>query len=179
LYFALIACVVVLLVVLGTFAVPRLFSQQNGNNSQNTTVRVVGHITFLASANAARTTYDQLQIVMSSISTPPAGKAYYAWIENSAISDETNIQNWRLQVSHGAVNGTYQSSPQGTDLLANNSLFLITEEDSNVTPVAPFPSLNARLYYAVISHSASPQLTYEVKQCPSSGANGTNPCALA
>jgi eukaryotic-like serine/threonine-protein kinase len=173
LYFALIACVVVLLVGFGAFAVPRLFSQQSSNNSQNTPVSVVGHITFLASANAARNTYDQLQIVLSSISTPPAGKTYYAWIENSA-SVENNIQHWSLQVSHGTVNGTYQSSPQGTDLLANNSLFLITSEDSSSTPVIPSPNPKALLYYAVISHSASPQLTYVVKQCPSSGAN---PCA--
>lgn len=172
LYFALIACVVVLLVGLGAFAAPRLFSQQSGNNSQNTPVSVVGHITFLASANAARNTYDQLQIVLSSISTLPAGKTYYAWIENSA-SVEKNIQHWPLQVSHGTVNGTYQSSPQGTDLLANNSLFLITSEDSSSTPVIPSPDPKALLYYAVISHSASPQLTYVVKQCPSSGAN---PC---
>jgi len=172
LYFALIACVVVLLVGLGAFAAPRLFSQQSSNNSQNTPVSVVGHITFLASANAARNTYDQLQIVLSSISTLPAGKTYYAWIENSA-NVEKNIQHWSLQVSHGTVNGTYQSSPQGTDLLANNSLFLITSEDSSSTPVIPSPNPKALLYYAVISHSASPQLTYVVKQCPSSGAN---PC---
>jgi eukaryotic-like serine/threonine-protein kinase len=176
LFFALIACVVVVLVGLGVFAVPRLFTQQNGNNAQNTPVRVVGNITFLASANAARTTYDKLQIVMSPISTPPAGKTYYAWLENPSGGDTTNIQNWPLQVSHGAVNGTYQSSPQGTDLLANNSLFLITEEDSSSTPVAPFPGLNARLYFAVISHSVASQTTFEIKQCPSSG---TNPCAAA
>jgi len=168
-FIALIACVVILLVGFGVFAVPRLFTQQNRNNSQNKPVSVVGHITFLASVNAARNTYDKLQIVLSSISTPPAGKTYYAWLENAAGSEKNNIQHWPLQVT----NGTYQSDPQGTDLLANTTLFLITSEDLSATPVAPFPSLNARLYYAVIS---PPQLTYEVKQCPPSGANGTNPC---
>ncbi|MGZ3611434.1 MAG: serine/threonine protein kinase [Ktedonobacteraceae bacterium] len=176
LFIALIACVVILLAGLGAFAVPRLFPQQNSNKGQNTTVSVVGHITFLASANAARNTYDQLQIVLSSISTPPVGKTYYAWIENTAGGDTTNIQHWPLQVTNGAVNGTYLSSPQGTDLLANNSLFLITAEDSSFTPTIPTPNLNAHLYYAPISHSVSPQTTYEVKQCPSSGASGTNPC---
>jgi len=178
LFFALIACVVILLAGLGVFALPRLFTQQNANNSQNTPVSVVGHITFLASANAARNTYDQLQIVLSSISSPPAGKTYYAWIENAA-GEPNYIQHWQLQASHGAVNGTYQSVPQGTDLLANNTLFLITSEDSSGTHDAPFPALNARLYYAVISPSVPPQLTYVVKQCPSSGTSGTNPCASA
>ncbi len=175
LFIALIACVVILLVGLGAFAVPRLFTQQNSNNSQNTPVSAVGHITFLASANAARNTYDQLQIVLSSISTPPAGKTYYAWLENTAC-DTCNIQHWPLQVSHGTVQGTYPSSPQGTDLLANNTLFLVTSEDSSPTPTIPTPNLNAHLYYGAISHTVPPQTTYEVKQCPSSGASGTNPC---
>ena len=172
LYFALIACVVVLLVGLGAFTASRLLSQQNANNSQKTPVSVVGHITFLASPNAARNTYDQLQISLTSISSPPAGKTYYAWLENS-VSEANQIQHWALQVTNGAVQGTYQSNPQGTDLLANNTLFLITEEDSGSTPVIPTPNLNAHLYYAAISRSTSSHPIYEVKQCPTSGAN---PC---
>jgi eukaryotic-like serine/threonine-protein kinase len=176
LFIALIACIVILLAGLGAFAVPRLFTQQNSNKGQNTPVSVVGHITFLASANAVHNTYDQLQIVLSSISTPPAGKTYYAWLENAAGGDTTNIQHWPLQVTNGAVNGTYLSSSQGTDLLANNTLFLITSEDSSFTPTIPSPDLKVHLYYAPIFHSVPPQTTYEVKQCPSSGTNGTNPC---
>jgi eukaryotic-like serine/threonine-protein kinase len=177
LYFALIACVVVLLVGLGAFGAPRLLSQQNGNNLQNTPISVVGHITFLASPKAAPHTFDQLQISLTSISTPPAGKTYYAWLENAA-SEANHIQNWPLQVTNGTVKGTYQSDAQHTDLLANNTTFLVTEEDSSSTPVIPAPSLNARLYYAVISHSSSSNPTYEVKQCPTSGtSNGTNPCS--
>ena len=114
-----------------------------------------------------------MQISLTSVSTPPAGKTYYAWLETS-VGEASQIQHWPLQVTNGIVNGTYQSNPQGTDLLANTTRFLITEEDSSVTPVIPFPGLNARLYYAVISHSTSSNPTYEVKQCPSSG---TNPCA--
>jgi len=172
LYVALIACVVLLLVGLGAFAVPRLLSQQNANNSQNAPASVVGHITFLASPNAARNTYDQLQISLTAVSTPPAGKTYYAWLETSA-GEASQIQHWPLQVTNGTVKGTYQSNPQGTDLLANNTLFLITAENSGSTPVIPTPDLKAHLYYAPISHSTSAQPTYVVKQCPTSG---TNPC---
>ena len=176
LYFALIACVVVLLIGLGVFAAPRLLSQQNAHTLQKTPVSVVGHITFLASQNAAPNTYDQLQISLLSIATPPAGKTYYAWLENAA-GEANHIQNWPLQVTNGAVKGTYHSDAQHTDLLANNTLFLVTEEDSGSTPVIPAPSFNARLFYAVISHSTSSNPTYEVKQCPTSGtSNGTNPC---
>jgi hypothetical protein len=177
LYFALIACVVVLLVGLGAFAALRLFSQQNAQNSQKAAVSVVGHITFLASPNAAHSTYDQLQISLTSISSPPAGKTYYAWLENAAV-EANHIQNWPLQVTNGTVKGTYLSDAQHSDLLDNNTLFLITEEDSGSTPVIPSPGLNARLYYAVISHLTSSNPTYEVKQCPTGGtSNGTNPCS--
>jgi hypothetical protein len=176
LYIALIACVVVLLVGLGAFAVPRLLSQQNANNLQQTPVSVVGHITFLASPHATPHTYDQLQMSLTSISTPPTGKTYYAWLENAA-GEANHIQNWPLQVTNGTVKGTYQSDAQHTDLLANNTLFLVTEEDSSSSPVIPAPNLNARLYYASISHSTSSNPTYEVKECPTSGtSNGTNPC---
>ncbi|HYB02764.1 MAG TPA: serine/threonine-protein kinase [Ktedonobacteraceae bacterium] len=174
---ALIACVVVLLVGLGAFAVPRLFSQPNGNNGQNTPVSDVGHITFLASQKAARNTYDQLQISLTSISTPPAGKTYYAWLEPPRGSDTGTIQQWPLQVSHGTVQGTFQGNPPGKDMYAANALFLVTAEDSGSTPVIPNPDLNAHLYYAPISHSTTGQPTFVVKQCPSSGTgNGTNPC---
>jgi eukaryotic-like serine/threonine-protein kinase len=176
LYFALIACVVVLLVGLGAFAVPRLLTQQNATNLQKPPISAVGHITFLASPHAAPNTYDKLQISLTSISTLPSGKTYYAWLENAA-GEAYHIQNWPLQVTNGTVKGTYLSDAQHTDLLANNTLFLVTEEDSSSTPVIPAPNLNARLYYAVISHSASSNPTYQVKQCPTSGtSNGTNPC---
>ncbi len=168
LYFTLIACVVLLLVGSGAFAVPRLLSQQNTNTTQNTSTSVVGHIAFLASLNAAPNTYDQLQISLHNISTPPAGKTYYAWLENS-VSDTIQLQHWPLQVTNGAVRGTYQSNPQHTDLLSNNTLFLITEEDSSTTPTIPSTILNTHLYYAAISHSTSSTPTYEVKRCPSSG----------
>jgi eukaryotic-like serine/threonine-protein kinase len=177
LYFALIACVVILLLGLGAFTAPRLLSQQNANNLQQTPISVVGHITFLASPNAAPKTYDHLQISLTSISMPPTGKAYYAWLENTAI-EANRIQNWELQVTNGTVNGTYQSDAQHTDLLANNNLFLVTEEDSSSTPGIPSFSLNARLYYAVISRSSSSHPTYEVMHCPMSGtSSGTNPCS--
>jgi serine/threonine-protein kinase len=177
LFIALSVCVAILLVGLGAFAVPRLFSQSNGNTTQNTPVSDVGHITFLASQNAAHNTYDQLQISLHSISTPPAGKTYYAWLEPPPGSDTGTIQQWRLQVSHGTVQGTFQSVPPGQDLFTGNTLFLVTAEDSASTPMIPTPNLNEHLYYAPITHSTSGQPTYVVKQCPSSGANsGTNPC---
>ena len=145
-------------------------------NPQNTPVSDVGHITFLASQNAAHNTYDQLQISLTSVSTPPAGKTYYAWLEQPA-GDQNTIQHWQLQVTQGTIKGIYQGVPPGTDLYTANTLFLVTAEDSGSTPVIPTPDLNEHLYYASITHSTSGQPTYVVKQCPSSGASSaTNPC---
>ncbi len=171
LFIALIACVVVLLAGLGAFAVPRLFSQPNSNNPQNTLVSDVGHITFHASQNTNPNTYDQLQISLSSVSSPPAGKKYYAWLEPPRGIDTSFYQHWPLQVTHGTVQGTYQSNPPGADLLTGNTLFLVTAENAGSTPTIPNPDLHAHLYYAPISHSTSAQPTYGVKQCPSNGTS--------
>jgi len=176
LYLALIACVVLLLVGPGAFAVSRLLSQQNGNTTQNTSASVVGHVAFLASPNAARNTYDQLQISLNNIPTPPTGKTYYAWLEN-ANSEASAVPHWHLQVSNGTIQGTYQDNVQHADLLANNTVFLITAEDAGTTPIIPSPDLNTHLYYAALSHSTSSSPTYQVKQCPTSGTNnGAYPC---
>jgi hypothetical protein len=137
---------------------------------------VVRQIVFSSSPNAAPNTYDQLQISLHNISTPPADKIYYAWLENS-VSDASQIQHWPLQVTNGTVQGTYQSNPLHTDLLANNTLFLITAEDSGATPVIPSPDISTHLYYAIISRTSNSSPTYIVKQCPGSGATSAgNPC---
>lgn len=176
LYFALIACVVLLLVGVGAFTVPRLLSQNNGPTSQNSPGGVVGHVTFLASPNAAHNTYDQLQITLNNIQSPPAGKIYYAWLEN-ANSEANVIPHWQLQVTNGSVQYTVHGDAQHTDLLAQNTKFLITAEDVSITPIIPSPDLSTHLFYADISHSTSSSPIFEVKQCPSSSTNnGTNPC---
>jgi serine/threonine protein kinase len=175
LYIGLLACVVLLLVGIGAFTVPRLLSQNNAT-TQNSSGGVFGHITFLASASAPRNTYDQLQVTLNNIQSPPAGKTYYAWLEN-ANGEANVIPHWPLQVSNGSVQATYQGDAQHTDLLAQNTKFLITAEDAGITPIIPAPDLSTRLFYANISHSTTSSPMFEVRQCPGSGvSNGANPC---
>ncbi len=176
LYIALIACIVLLLVGIGAFTVPRLLTQNNGSTTQQQAGSVVGHITFLASQNAPRNTYDQLQVTLDNIQSPPAGKTYIAWLESSN-SEANSIPHWQLQVANGSVRATYQGDAQHTDLLAQNTKFLITAEDASATPIIPAPDLGMHLFYANISHSTSSSPIFEVKQCPSGGSNnGVNPC---
>jgi eukaryotic-like serine/threonine-protein kinase len=171
LYIGLLVCVVLLLVGIGAFTVPRLLSQNNAT-TQNSSGSVFGHITFLASASAPHNTYDQLQVTLNNVPSPPAGKTYYAWLEN-ANSEANVIPHWPIQVANGSVHATYQGDAQHTDLFAQNTKFLITAEDAGTTPIIPAPDLSAHLFYANISHSTSSSPIFEVKQCPASGAN---PC---
>jgi len=175
LYIGLLVCVVLLLVGIGAFTVPRLLSQNNAT-TQNSSGSVFGHITFLASASAPHNTYDQLQVTLDNVPSPPAGKTYYAWLEN-ANSEANVIPHWPIQVANGSVHATYQGDAQHTDLFAQNTKFLITAEDAGITPIIPAPDLSTHLFYANISHSTSSSPIFEVKQCPAGGSsNGANPC---
>jgi eukaryotic-like serine/threonine-protein kinase len=175
LYIGLLVCVVLLLVGIGAFTVPRLLSQNNAT-TQNSSGSVFGHITFLASASAPHNTYDQLQVTLNNVPSPPAGKTYYAWLEN-ANSEANVIPHWPIQVANGSVHATYQDDAQHTDLFAQNTKFLITAEDAGTTPIIPAPDLSTHLFYANISHSTTSSPMFEVRQCPGSGvSNGANPC---
>jgi hypothetical protein len=169
LYIALIACIVLLLVGIGAFTVPRLLSQNNATTSQSSSDSVVGHITFIHSSSAPSNTFDQLQIILNTIPSLPAGKAYYAWLENS--NSELSGPHWELPISNGAVNYLTPVDTSRPDLLDHNITFLITAQDTGVALNIPPPNLNTHLYYAVIAHSTSLTPTYEVKGCPSSGTN--------
>jgi len=177
LYISLIVCALLLLVGTGIFAVPRLLFPNPTPTTQNSSGSVVGSIIFLTGPNAPHNTYDQLQITLDNIPSPPGGRTYYAWLENSN-SEASEIPHWQLEVSNGSVQGLYHSNTNHMDLLANNVRFLVTEEDASSAPIIPSPDLNTHLYYAVLSPSTSSSPTFQVKLCPSSGTNnGANPCA--
>jgi serine/threonine protein kinase len=169
LYIALIACVVLLLVGSGAFALSRLLSQNNATTSQNSSDSVVGHITFIHSSSAPSNTFDQLRIILNTIPSLPAGKAYYAWLENS--NSELRGPHWELPISNGAVNYLTPVDTSRPDLLDHNITFLITAQDTGVALNNPLPDLSTHLYYAIISATSSSFPTLEVKQCPSSGTN--------
>jgi len=178
LYIALIACILLLLVGIGAFTIPSLFTPKGTTPTPNSSSSVVGQIMFINSPNAAHNTYDQLRVTLNNIPPPPAGKTYYAWLENSN-SEASQIPHWALQVSNGSVHNLYPGNAQHTDLFAQSATFLITEEDATPTPTIPFPELSTHLYYAIITHtSSSSSPTFEVRQCPPGNTSGgANPCA--
>jgi serine/threonine protein kinase len=175
-YIALIAGVLLLLIGISAFVVPSLLSPKNVTPTPNPSASVVGQIVFGSSPNVAYNTYDQLQITLNNIPSPPAGKTYYAWIENSN-SEAQAVPHWALQVSNGTVNDHHVDANH-TDLLDHNTKFLITVEDTGTTSVIPSFDLSTHRYYAVISQPSPSPPTFDVKQCPAGGTNNAgNPCS--
>lgn len=100
---------------------------------------------------------DQFQINLHNIPAPQAGKSYYAWL----LADKNNPEGidlllGKLPVNNGNINYFYQGDSQHTNLLGITSQFLITEEDSNVTPTVPSPDKTTWRYYAQLPQTPGP-----------------------
>jgi serine/threonine protein kinase len=99
---------------------------------------------------------DEVQLDLHNISAPAPGKSYYAWLKNAPIEDEGSwVLLGTLSVNQGNAQlpQPYQD-PHHADLLVNASSFLMTEEDSTVTPVQPSTDRRTWLFY-----SEPPQVT--------------------
>ncbi len=133
-----------------------------GNHRSPTTVTttpVVGDVVFLNSgqlnAQNSQGVDDEVQIDLHNIANPAQGKSYYAWLKDAQIEDEgTWVLLGILHVNQGNAQllSPYQDQ-QHSDLLLNASSFLVTEEDSNITPVQPSDHSTWRFY------SDPPQVT--------------------
>ncbi len=117
--------------------------------------RPVGSITFMSSEQLNETTSqgidDQVQITLHTLSAPTSGKSYYAWLLGDAdLAESQSILLGKLTVVNGSVNMFYSGDAQHTNLLQIGSRFLITEEDSTVTPLLPSPETSAWRYYGAL-----------------------------
>jgi serine/threonine protein kinase len=175
LYNALIACVLLVLVGLGAYFVLPLLLPKNTPAVQNSSGSVVGHITFMHSSSAPSNTFDQLQITLNKIPSLPAGKTYYAWLENA--NSEVSDPFWELPFSNGNVNYLTPVDTSRPDLVDHNITFLVTAQDAGTALNIPLLDLTTHRYYAIISPPSSSFPTLVVRQCPSSSTNnGANPC---
>jgi hypothetical protein len=130
-----------------------------------TTSRIVGHVTFLSSEqvseNSSQGIDDEVQIDLHGLSSPAAGKSYYAWLLGDNNQDDAEaISLGKLPVSQGNVYLFYTGDQQHTNLLEFNSRFLVTVEDAAVTPIAPSPDYSAWRYYGEIPQSPDPLNSY-------------------
>lgn len=171
-----VACVILLLIGIGAAVlVPRL-SSLSGTSTPTAGGGVVGHILFLHSSAAPGGVFNQLQIVLTGVHSPPSGQLYYAWLTR-ASSEAATIPHWQLQVQSGAVHALYTANPPQTDLLTGSDGFLITTEDATNQPVIPIPAPARHLYYALIPRPLPAPPSFEVKPCPTNGVGSAPaPC---
>ncbi len=94
---------------------------------------------------------DQLQIKLGNFPPPQSGKAYYAWLLNNINLDAKAIPLGQLTVNNGTAVLFFAGDANHSNLLATNSRFLITEEDSAAPPVSPSLDHATYRYYAEFS----------------------------
>ena len=113
---------------------------------------IVGHVYFLNSGQVNENTNqgidDEVQIDLGNLASPAPGKSYYAWLlgdknQGNAVAIFLGV----LGVKNGNAYLFYTGDQSHTNLLAFTSRFLVTEEDSTVTPVAPSPDYGTWRYY--------------------------------
>lgn len=170
-----LSCVVLLLLGLGVAVVPRLFSA-SGVPTPPAQHGIVGQVRFLSNSSAAQGVFNEVQIDLSHVPSPPAGQIYYAWLAQ-ADSEALMVPHWPLQVENGSIHDLYTSVPPQTNLLSGSNLLLITAEDARNEPVVPYPSPDRHYYYAAIAYTNTASPTFDVRGCPTSNVNSaTNPC---
>src|SRR5205823_1823929 len=101
----------------------------------------IGHVSFLSSGqlseNSNQGIDDEVLIDLRNMSNPAPQKNYYGWLlgDKGQGLDERAILLGALRINNGTVHLLYQGDAAHTNLLAMTSRFLITEEDSSVTPI--------------------------------------------
>jgi eukaryotic-like serine/threonine-protein kinase len=100
---------------------------------------------------------DIVQVHMSNIPDPPAGKNYYFWI----LPDADNSSSSGLPIllgssSNGGNIDIPFGDPNNQDLLSTYSRFLLTEESSATPPVSPSLDKSTWRYYAAFSQTKDP-----------------------
>lgn len=142
---------------------PSLANRPTGNPPA---ITVFGHAYFLSSqlpnGNNSQGLDDELQLDLSNLPPPAHGNSYYVWL----LPDKNNFDdgNTRL-LGTIAVQGNsahfIYTNPSRSNLLANGSRLLVTEESANVTPANPSPNKKAQRYYAELPQVPNPADTVD------------------
>lgn len=154
----LMLCVLALVAILGASFVTWLLVVR-GNTSG--TAQIVGHAFFLNSgqlnANTTQGINDELQIQLSSLPDPAAGKSYYAWLLGDINkTEQLPLLLGRLTVEHGTVHFLYPGDSRHDNLLAFASRFLITEDNTQNPTSNPLLDQSTWRYYTIIPQTPDP-----------------------
>jgi hypothetical protein len=134
---------------------------------------VFGQLHFLSSnqlsENSSQGICDEVEINLYHLAPPASGKRFYAWLlHDSGQSDANDMLLGSLSVNHdGTAHLFYPGDAAHTNLLAEMSRFLVTEEDAAVTPINPSPDISTWRYVgafaqqtAVDASPGTPQFSY-------------------
>ncbi len=114
---------------------------------------VVGKVSFVSSGlvedNGKQNINDEVLINLHDLALPETSKSYYAWLLSDAGQ---TLQHWvllgKLDLNHGNAYMLFNGDKKHSDLLAQTSRFLVTEEDMPGAANNPFLHQNTWRYYA-------------------------------
>lgn len=135
-----------------------LFFLHQSNIAAPVPPKLVGHVAFLSSEqlseNSSQGIDDQLLIDLSGLPNPAAHTSYYGWLLGDRNqSDARVITLGPLTLVNGRIHKLYAGDTQHTNLLLVTGRFLITEEDSQIPPIAPSPDQKRWRYYGEFSQT--------------------------
>ncbi len=120
----------------------------------------VGDVIFLSSeqlnAQNSQGVDDEVQVNLHNIPNPAPSQSYYAWLKDAPIKDEgpfTLLGILHVNQGNAQLPSPYLA-PQHADLLLDASSFLVTQEESTITPTQPSADRSTWLFY-----SEPPQVT--------------------
>ncbi len=153
LYITLAALLILALIGSALGAYFAFFSK--GTTTTTTTPQIAGHAYFASSGfvspDSRQGITDQLQVNLENVSPAASGKSYYAWLLNDKTLDWNPIYLGQLAFKNGTLSLFYPGDAVHSNLLATNSRFLVTEEDTSAAPSSPSLDPNAWIYYAEFS----------------------------
>ena len=122
--------------------------------------QIVGHAFFISSGQwnerSSQGNNDELQIEMQHVLDPAPGKSYYAWLlSDKNQSPMVAIPLRAVPVDHGSVHFRYPGDQQYTNLIANTSRLLITEESMKNVSTRPSSDRSTWRYYAELPQQSS------------------------
>jgi len=160
----LVSAMIVLVVAslnLGAFTSSALFKNTTSAQAPVAALNtIVGHVRFSSSGQINESTSqgiaDEVELDLSNIPHPSAGKSYYAWLLNDDPVEGKALLLGQLPVIHGLVHFQYGGDQQHTNLLEVNNRLLVTEEDAGITPITPSLDKSTWRYMAEFPQKPNP-----------------------
>lgn len=166
----LVSAIIVLVVAslgLGSFSPSSFYKNSSSAHAPQVPIvpasQIVGHVLFSSSGqineNTSQGIADQIELDLSNIHAPAAGKSYYAWLLNDDPVEGKVLLLGQLPVIHGQVHFHFNGDQQHTNLLEVTNRLLVTEEDAGTVPSIPSLDTSTWRFMAQFPQKPNPQDT--------------------